>query len=71
MAFVESELREYNRLKCELFRICNCIDCCIDDNKEFYQDLAISYSTKLKRIEQLFFVKYGIKPKGIYLINNP
>lgn len=71
MGCLENELHEYNQLKCELFRICNCIDYCINVNKEFYQNAAIIYSTEIKRLEQLFFDKYGMKLKGIVSCYSP
>lgn len=61
MAEIEEKVKKYNQVKTDLLRVVKCIDCCTEaEEKEFYQDVAVSYSKELKRIKGTIKSVYGI-----------
>lgn len=53
--------KRYNQLKIDLFKISQCLNCCTKKSEEeFYKDVAIEYSKKLKNLAKLFKQEYGI-----------
>ncbi|WP_033714495.1 hypothetical protein [Bacillus cereus] len=60
MNAIEKELIKYNSLKSDLISIAKCIDYCEEQDVCFYQDLAISYSERLKKFHDFIQKQYGI-----------
>ncbi|MCM3358146.1 hypothetical protein [Psychrobacillus sp. MER TA 171] len=61
MRKIEDDIIKYNDLKTDLLNIGKCIDCCEEDEKCFYQDLAITYSIRLKNFQHFIEREYGLK----------
>ncbi|MED1559487.1 hypothetical protein [Bacillus paramycoides] len=60
MKEIEKELLKYNNLKSDLISIARYIDCCEEKDICFYQDLAITYSERLKKLHEFIQTEYGI-----------
>lgn len=60
MEKIEKELMKYNTLRSDLLSISKCINCCEEKDVCFYQDLAISYSERLKKLHEFIQLEYGI-----------
>lgn len=61
MKKLETDIKKYNELKKDLLKISQCLICSEDDDKLFYQDIAIDYSKKLKVLQQFLEDTYRIK----------
>ncbi|MBY0065215.1 hypothetical protein H7K08_25745 [Priestia aryabhattai] len=60
MKKIEERVTKYNEIKIDLIKISQCIDCCNDDEKEIYQDIALTYSKQLKSIKESIEKIYNI-----------
>ena len=61
MEKIESKVTKYNQVKIDLIKIFHCIDCCSEDEKEIYQDIALNYSKQLKSIKESIEKIYGVE----------
>ncbi|MED4286314.1 hypothetical protein P4679_30740 [Priestia megaterium] len=62
MEAIVEKVKKYNQIKMDLMKIAKCIDCCTEvEEKEFYQDVAVSYSKEMKRIKGTIEDTYGIQ----------
>ncbi|QDQ03665.1 hypothetical protein [Bacillus sp. BD59S] len=52
MDIIEEKVKRCNQVKIDLMKIAQCIDCCNEDEREFYQDIALNYSKHLKGIQK-------------------
>ena len=57
---IEKEFSKYNQLKIDLLKVSKCIECCKENEKGFYQEIAFSYSTELKKFKKFIGETYGI-----------
>lgn len=64
MAEIEEKVKIYNQVKIDLMKVFQCIDCCNDDEKEIFQDIALTYSKQLKSIKKSIESIYGIEVCG-------
>ncbi|MCM3024988.1 hypothetical protein [Heyndrickxia ginsengihumi] len=64
MSAIDENVMKYNQIKVDLLKIAQCIDCCTDNEKELYQDIAMEYSKELRRIKSSIEEIYGIKLYG-------
>ncbi|MGF9893519.1 hypothetical protein ABEX78_33400 [Priestia megaterium] len=64
MKKLEETVTKYNQVKIDLMKIFQCIDCCSEDEKEIYQDIALNYSKQLKSIKESIESIYGIELCG-------
>ncbi|MBR9747575.1 hypothetical protein ACQVWD_26430 [Bacillus cereus] len=60
MDIIEEKVKKYNQVKIDLMKIAQCIDCCNEDEREIYQDIALNYSKHLKYIQESIEKIYGI-----------
>ncbi|MFF1995378.1 hypothetical protein ACFVWC_30100 [Bacillus mycoides] len=60
MGDIEHDLKKYNNLKTDLLSIAKCIDCCEQEDICFYQDLAIIYSERLRKLNDFIRKEYGL-----------
>ncbi|WP_456364983.1 hypothetical protein C1N73_34430 (plasmid) [Priestia aryabhattai] len=70
MEKIESKVTKYNQVKIDLIKIFHCIDCCSEDEKEIYQDIALNYSKQLKSIKESIERIYGIELSGCCAVSN-
>jgi hypothetical protein len=61
---LEERVTEYNQIKSDLMKISQCIDCCSEDKKEYYQDIALDRSKQLRSIKESIESIYGIELCG-------
>lgn len=62
METIVEKVKKYNQIKMDMMRIVKCIDCCTEnEEKEFYQNVAISYSKELRRVKGAIEDTYGIQ----------
>ncbi|WP_230932275.1 hypothetical protein [Priestia sp. TSO9] len=61
MKKLEEKVTKYNQVKIDLMKISQCIDCCSEDEKEIYQDIALNYSKQLKSIKESIESVYGVE----------
>lgn len=52
MDIIEEKVKKYNQVKIDLMKIAQCINCCNEDERETYQDIALNYSKHLKCIQE-------------------
>nr|WP_194950050.1 hypothetical protein [Anoxybacillus flavithermus] len=58
---IDEKIKKYNQIKIDLLKIVKCIDCCTEDEKELYQNIAIEYSKELKRLKKSIESAYDVK----------
>jgi len=58
---LEETVTKYNQVKADLMKIAQCIDCCNEEEKEIYQDIALNYSKQLKSIKESVERVYGVE----------
>jgi len=61
---LEERVTEYNQVKSHLMKIAQCIDCCSEEEKEIYQDIALNRSKQLRSIKESIESIYGIELCG-------
>jgi len=67
---LEESVTEYNKVKSDLMKISQCIDCCNEDKKEFYQDIALDHSRQLREIKESIESIYGIELCGCCAVSD-
>lgn len=60
MTKIEEKLMQINNLKLDLMNIGRCIDSCAANEICYYQDLAITYSMRLKKLKEFINQEYGV-----------
>ena len=64
MAEIEEKVKVYNQVKIDLMKVFRCIDCCGEEEKEIYQDIALTYSKQLKSIKESIESIYSVEVCG-------
>ncbi|MGG3641428.1 hypothetical protein [Bacillus gobiensis] len=58
---IENEFIKYNKLKLELLKTVQCIDCCQDKREEeIYQNISLEYSKELRNLKEFIEKEYQI-----------
>lgn len=67
MPKIEEKVVRYNQIKTDLLKIVKCIDCCNENEKDLYQNIAAEYSKELRRLKESIENVYGIELCGCCL----
>ncbi|PEZ06124.1 hypothetical protein CN330_27535 [Priestia megaterium] len=61
MKTIEEKVKIYNKIKIDLIKVSQCLEFCAENDKTFYQDIALNYSNQLKSIKEAIEKTYNVE----------